>query len=70
MYLNHVALAHMTKMRMDADQRRAESAQYLNPTSARLNLMVWRERVRKVLEELEALRVDLDRKESSFSDSA
>ena len=70
MYPNHVTLERTTKRRMEEDRIAAESTQYLHPNQARLNLLTWQERVRKVLEGLEAVRMDLDQKESSVSDSA
>lgn len=70
MYLNHITLAHLAKLRMEEDQRAAEKDRFIHPNESRLNLLVWQERVVKILKSLEAMRVDLDRKESSLQDSA
>lgn len=69
MYLNHITLAHMAKMRMEADQHAAERERFIHPNESRLDLMVWQERIWDLLESLEAVRKDLDRKESSLQDS-
>lgn len=69
MYLNHITLAHMAKLRMEADQQAAERERFIHPNESRLDLMVWQERIWDLLESLEAVRKDLDRKESSLQDS-
>ena len=69
MYINHITLAHMTKLRMEADRKAAESERFLHPNEARLDLMVWQERIMDVLESLEAVRENFGPKESSLSDS-
>jgi hypothetical protein len=55
---------------MEEDRKAADSVHFTHPNLARLDLLVWQERVWKVLKSLEAVRVDLDRKESSLQDSA
>jgi hypothetical protein len=69
MYLNHKTLYHMAKVRMEEDQRAAEYERFIHPFEIRLNLLTWRIRVREVLENIEAVRESLERKEASLPDS-
>jgi hypothetical protein len=69
MYPNHIALERMTKARMEEDRTAAEYTQFVHPSKIRLDLMIWQERIWDLLESLEAVRKDLDRKGSSLQDS-
>lgn len=69
MYPNHNTLLQTAKMRMEEDRRAAESERFIHPNEARLDLLIWQERVWKVLESIEAVRADLDRKSKSLPDS-
>jgi hypothetical protein len=69
MLLNHITLSHMTKLRMKEDQRAAEGERFIHPNIARLDLLIWQERVGELIDNLEALRKDLQREKSSLPDS-
>jgi hypothetical protein len=68
MYPNHNTLLQTAKMRMEEDRRVAENERFIHPNKARLDLMVWQERVWRVLESIDAAR-DMNRKKSSLPDS-
>jgi uncharacterized protein YllA (UPF0747 family) len=56
-------------MRMEEDRRVAENERFIHPNKARLDLLVWQERVWEVLESIDAIGKDVNRKKTSLPDS-